>query len=122
MGTHNAGSSPASPINNLFNLAMLSSAIFLCLTNSLFIFGLFGICYNGHNFLRVLLCLEMLLASISMNFIFFSVYTGIVDGFVFALCILGVSAAEVVVGLGMLVYSFYFTKSVVLGDKVELRG
>jgi NADH-quinone oxidoreductase subunit K len=53
--------------------------------------------------LTVLLSVELMLNSVNLTLIAFSRQLGTTDGQVFALIVMGVAAAEVVVGLGLIV-------------------
>jgi NADH-quinone oxidoreductase subunit K len=68
---------------------------------------LFGIGALGvlirRNPLIVLLSLEVMLNSVNLTLVAFSRYLGEHDGQVFALVVMGVAAAEVVIGLGLIV-------------------
>jgi len=51
----------------------------------------------------MLLCIELMLLSINMNFVIFSVYLDDIVGQIFALFVLTVAAAESAIGLALLV-------------------
>ena len=60
----------------------------------IYIFGILGFIMNRRNILWFLICLEMLLLSINLNFIIFSIYFDDLYGQVFSFVILIVAAAE----------------------------
>ena len=68
----------------------------------LFIIGLVGIVLNRRNILIILMCVELVLLSLNLNFIIFSVYFDDLYGQLFSLFILTVAAAESAVG-----FSYY---------------
>jgi len=72
----------------------------------LFCLGLFGIILNRQNIIIVLMSIELLLLSINLNFIYFSVFIDDVIGQIFALLILTVAAAESAIGLAILILFF----------------
>ena len=74
----------------------LSVAAFLFGTGSL------GVLLR-RNPLIVLLSLEVMLNSVNLSLVAFSRYLGQQDGQVFELVVMGVAAAEVVLGLGLIV-------------------
>ena len=78
----------------------------LILNFIMFIIGFFGILINRKNVLIILMTLELILLSINMNFIIFSVYLDDLIGQLFALFVLTVAAAESATGLALLV-SYY---------------
>jgi len=56
---------------------------YLFLTTSLFCLGLYGIVSNRTNLLIILMCIEVVLFSIDINFVIFSVYLDDICGQVF---------------------------------------
>ena len=81
----------------------ISPYVFILFTTSLFFISFFGIIHNLHNVFFILINLEIMMLSISLNFIYFALFLENVNGFVFALLIIGLSAAESVVGLSLLI-------------------
>ena len=75
---------------------------YLGVSGVLFCIGLAGVLLR-RNPLIVLLSLEVMLNSVNLSLVAFSRYLGQQDGQVFALVVMGVAAAEVVVGLGLIV-------------------
>ena len=69
----------------------------------LFAIGSVGIIIHRRSILFTLICLELVLLSLSLNFILFSVYFDDVYGQVFSLFILTVAAAESAVGLAIII-------------------
>jgi len=76
----------------------------------IYIFGILGFIMNRRNILWFLICLEMLLLSINLNFIIFSVYFDDLYGQVFSLVILIVAAAEASIGLAITI-GYYTNRS-----------
>jgi NADH-quinone oxidoreductase subunit K len=79
---------------------------YLVLSLSLFILGIFGILSNQKNVLLILMSIELILLSVNINFIIFSIYLDDSIGQLFSLFVLTVAAAESAVGLALLV-SYY---------------
>jgi NADH-quinone oxidoreductase subunit K len=74
------------------------------LTNILlFIIGSFGILLNRRSILVVLMSIELILLSVNLNFILFSVYLDDFIGQLFSLFILVVAAAETSIGLAIVI-------------------
>lgn len=69
----------------------------------LFCLGLFGIIFNRQNIIIILMSIELLLLSINLNFIFFSIYIDDIIGQVFSLLILTVAASESAIGLAIMI-------------------
>lgn len=76
---------------------------FLIISFFLFLIGLLGIFFIKKNIIIVLMSIELMLLSININFIVFSVYLDDIVGQIFALFILTVAAAESAIGLAILV-------------------
>lgn len=88
----------------------------------LFLIGMIGIFATRKNIILILICVELMLLSINLNFIVFSVYLDDLVGQVFSLFVLTVAAAESAIGLAILVV-YYRLKGVILIDKINsLKG
>ena len=98
--------------------------LIVCLNFSFFLFfiGLVGIVFNKRNFLIMLLCIELMFFSISLNFIFFSVSTYNTLGQVYALLVVTTAAAETAIGLSLLVVAYRLGNKVDYNSLVILRG
>ncbi len=85
---------------------------YLVVAAILFTIGVFGIFVNRKNVIIILMCVELILLAVNINFVAFSTHmveTGTNDpmgGQIFALFILTVAAAEAAVGLAILVVYF----------------
>jgi len=87
---------------------------YLLFSLSLFCVGVWGLFLNRKNIILMLMSIELLLLSVNLNFIFFSVRLDDLAGQIFSLFILTVAAAESAIGLAILVilYNVRFTISV----------
>ena len=72
--------------------------------------------------LIVLLSLEIMLNSSNLALVGFSRHFGTVDGQIFAMCVMAVAAAEVVVGLGLIVAFTRRNMPLDVDAAMELRG
>lgn len=79
---------------------------FLKITILLFFIGVLGLVLNRKNILIALVSLELLLLSVNLNFIIFSIYLDDTMGQLFVLFVLTIAAAESGLGLAILV-AFY---------------
>jgi NADH-quinone oxidoreductase subunit K len=91
------------------------------LCSALFCVGLIGVMVR-RNPLVILLSLEIMLNAGNLLLIVMSRYTGGEDGQIFALVVMGVAAAEVVVGLGLIVALSRAHASLDVDDLRTLRG
>merc|ERR1712146_805768 len=69
----------------------------------LFFIGLLGVILNRRNILIILMCIELLLLSLNMSFILFSVYLDDLYGQLFSFFILTIAAAESAIGLAVII-------------------
>lgn len=90
---------------------------FLALSGILFSVGLVGVLLRRSP-LTILLSLEVMLNSVNLTLVAFSREVGGSDGQIFALIVMGIAAAEVVVGLGLVVA---MTRREMVLDTDELR-
>jgi len=79
---------------------------FLTISAILFTIGIFGIFLNRKNIIVILMAIELILLSVNINLVAFSVFTGTISGQIFAMLVLTVAAAEAAVGLAILVVYF----------------
>jgi NADH:ubiquinone oxidoreductase subunit K len=80
---------------------MIPMEYFLALSAILFVIGAFGV-LTKRNAIIVLMSIEIMLNAANINFVAFSSYFNDVAGQVFALFSIAVAAAEVAVGLAIL--------------------
>ena len=78
---------------------------YLALSALLFAIGFFGVLLRK-NTLVIYMCLELMLVASTVALVAFSRYNGTMDGNVFVFFILTVAAAEVAVGLAIIVALF----------------
>ena len=88
----------------------------------LFCLGLFGIYHRRHNIIMVLLSIEIMLLSVSVNFVGFSCVLKDLDGQIFSLFVLTTSAAEAAVGLAIVLLYYRNRGSIFLSDMNQLKG
>jgi NADH-quinone oxidoreductase subunit K len=101
---------------------MLTLAHFLTLGAVLFCIAVAGIFINRKNVLILLMCIELMLLAVNMNFVAFSRFLDVLDGQVFVFFILTVAAAEAAIGLAILVVLFRNRRSISVGDIADLKG
>ncbi|HWA08993.1 MAG TPA: NADH-quinone oxidoreductase subunit NuoK [Opitutaceae bacterium] len=78
---------------------------YLVLSGLLFAIGFFGVLLRK-NTLVIFMCLELMLVASTLALVAFSRFNGTLDGDVFVFFILTVAAAEVAVGLAIIVALF----------------
>ena len=85
---------------------MVGLGSYLAVAAILFTLGVLGIFINRKNVIVLLLCIELMLLAVNVNFVAFSRFLGDVHGQVFVFFILTVAAAETAIGLAILVTLF----------------
>jgi len=99
---------------------MLTSQ-FLLLGAILFCIGVYGVVARK-NAVLVLMSIELILNSVNINLLAFALRNGSTDGHTFALYIIAVAAAEVGVGLAMVLLIYRNRRSIGLDELSEMRG
>ena len=94
----------------------------LILAALLFCISCAGIFINRKNILILLMCIELMLLSVNMNFIAFSHFLGDINGQVFVFFILTVAAAESAIGLAILVVLFRNRGTINVDDLKSMEG
>jgi NADH-quinone oxidoreductase subunit J len=84
--------------------------------------GVFGIFVNRKNVIVILMSIELILLSVNVNLVAFSVYLQNITGQIFALFILTVAAAEAAIGLAILVVFFRNRGSIQVEDINSMKG
>jgi len=101
---------------------MLTLAHFISLGAVLFCIAVAGIFLNRKNVLILLMCIELMLLAVNMNFIAFSHFLGDTAGQVFVFFILTVAAAEAAIGLAILVVLFRNRRTINVGNLDSMKG
>ena len=94
---------------------------YLVLSAFIFCIGAAGV-LTRRSPLVILICLELMLNGANLALVAFSRMTGTHDGQVFALVVMIVAAAEVVVGLGLIVAMFRSRVPMDVDELNQLRG
>ena len=104
------------------NLFELTPGHFLALGAALFCIAVAGIFINRKNVIVLLMCLELLLLAVNINFVTFSRQYGDPAGQVFVFFILTVAAAEAAIGLALLVLLFRNLNTINVDELDRLKG
>ncbi len=101
---------------------MIALSDYLILGAVLFSLGIAGIFLNRKNVLILLMCIELMLLAVNINFVAFSHFLGDTAGQVFVFFILTVAAAEAAIGLAILVVLFRNRRTINVEDLDALKG
>ena len=95
---------------------------YLTVAAILFTIGVFGIFLNRKNVIVILMAIELILLSVNINLVAFSVFLGDMVGQVFAMFVLTVAAAEAAIGLAILVVYFRNRGTIAVEDVNLMKG
>ena len=94
---------------------------FLLLAAALFCIGVYGVIAR-RNAVLVLMSIELILNAVNLNLIAFAMRNGSADGHTFALYVIAVAAAEVGVGLALVLLVYRNRRTIALDDLSEMKG
>ena len=94
---------------------------FLLLSAVLFCIGVYGVLAR-RNGVMVLMSIELILNAVNINLVAFGAFNGSVAGEVFALFIIAIAAAEVGVGLAIVLLIFRNKRSVDISEVDLMKG
>ena len=94
---------------------------FLIFAAVLFCIGVYGVLVRKNGVL-ILMSIELILNSVNINMVAFGAYNGDVAGQVFALFIIAVAAAEVGVGLAIVLLIYRNRRSIDVAEANLLKG
>ena len=72
----------------------------------IFMISFFGLIYNKKSILIILISIELILLSVNILFIVFSIYLDDIVGQIFTIFVLTIAAAETSIGLSLLLVSY----------------
>ena len=94
---------------------------FLILSAFLFCTGIYGVLARK-NAVLVLMSIELMLNAVNINLVAYSAFNKAISGQVFALFLITIAAAEVGVGLAIVLLIYRNAHSVDLDDADQLKG
>jgi NADH-quinone oxidoreductase subunit K len=97
---------------------MISLTGYLILSAMLFVIGVTGVVVR-RNAIVIFMSIELMLNAVNLTFVAFSRYLHGIDGQIFVLMVMAVAAAEVAVGLA-LVIAIFRRKGVVNIDEINI--
>ncbi len=107
---------------NIDAMFMIGLNHYLVVSALIFTIGVLGFFVNRRNVIVLLMSIELILLSININFVAFSVYLHDLVGQVFTLFILTVAAAEAAIGLAILVVYFRNRSTITVDDASMMHG
>ncbi len=91
---------------------------YLILSGILFVIGVIGVLVR-RNAIIIFMSIELMLNAVNLTFIAFSRYLNSIDGQIFVIMVMAVAAAEVVVGLALIIAVFR-VKETINVDEVNI--
>ncbi|PID48532.1 MAG: NADH-quinone oxidoreductase subunit NuoK [Proteobacteria bacterium] len=101
---------------------MITLTHYLIVAALLFAISLAGMFLNRKNILILLMCIELMLLAVNLNFVAFSSYLNDMAGQIFVFFILTVAAAEAAIGLAILVLVFRNRRSINIEELDHMKG
>jgi NADH-quinone oxidoreductase subunit K len=103
-------------------ISEISLEHYLILSSLLFSVGVAGLFMNRKNVITILMSIELMLLAVNINFVAFSVHLQDIVGQVFSIIILSIAAAEVSIGLAILVLYSRNRDSIEIEDINQMKG
>ena len=100
----------------------ITLAHYLVVAAILFTLGIYGIYLNRKNVIVILMSIELILLAVNINLVAFSTHLGDLVGQVFTMFVLTVAAAEVSIGLAILVVYNRVRGSIQVEDINLMKG
>ncbi len=95
---------------------------FLVVSAILLVLGIFGIFLNRKNVIVIMMSIELMLLAVNLNLVAFGAFNQTVTGQIFALFVIAIAAAEVGVGLAIVLLIYRNRRSVDLTGIDSLKG
>ena len=95
---------------------------YLSLSAIIFTIGVAGIFLNRKNIIVILMSIELILLSVNINLVAFSIFLGDLAGQIFTLFILTVAAAEAAIGLAIIVVYYRNSGTIRVEEIDNLKG
>ena len=100
----------------------ISLGHYLILGAIIFSIGMVGIFLNRKNVIVILMSIELILLSVNINLISFSIFSGDIVGQIFTMLILTIAAAEAAIGLAIILIYYRNRGSIRVEDIHGMKG
>ena len=94
---------------------------FIIVSSLLFLVGFFGVVFR-RNTIIIYMSIELMLNAINLALVAFSRFNNTIDGSIFVFFIMTVAAAEVAVGLAIIVMLYRQKQTVLVDELNQLKG
>jgi NADH-quinone oxidoreductase subunit K len=86
------------------------------------VLGFLGIFLARNNIILILICIELILLSVNIFFVVFSLYLDDLLGYIFAFLILTVAAAESAIGLAILIVFYRIMQDIRVDSLFDIKA
>jgi NADH-quinone oxidoreductase subunit K len=101
---------------------LIPNSHFLIVSTIIFTIGVCGIFLNRKNIITLLMSIEVMLISVNFNFVIFSNILSELSGQIFVMFVLTVAAAEIAIGLAILIVYFRQSGEIEIDKLNVLKG
>ncbi|MBT4922316.1 MAG: NADH-quinone oxidoreductase subunit NuoK [Rickettsiales bacterium] len=108
--------------SSIDQVGVISMGDFLVVSTIVFTIGVCGIFLNRKNIITLLMSIELMLIAVNLNFVVFSNMLGELSGQIFVMFILTTAAAEIAIGLAILIVYFRHAGEIEIGKLNILKG
>ena len=108
--------------SSIDQVGVISMGDFLVVSTIVFTIGVCGIFLNRKNIITLLMSIELMLIAVNLNFVVFSNMLGELSGQIFVMFILTTAAAEIAIGLAILIVYFRNAGEIEIGKLNILKG
>lgn len=95
---------------------------YLIVSSLIFSIGVFGLFMHRKNLITIMMSIEIMLLAVNINFVAFSAYLQEISGQIFSVFILTIAAAEVSIGLAIIIVHFRNRSSIATKDLCQMKG
>jgi NADH-quinone oxidoreductase subunit K len=101
---------------------MIGLEHYLVLAALVFSIGFVGMVLNRNNLIAILMCIELMLLAVNINFVAIDHFLNSVDGQVMVFFILAVAASEAAIGLAIFIVLYQMYQSIETDRFSQLKG
>lgn len=95
---------------------------YLVVSAIVFAISIAGMVFNRRNVIMFLMCIELMLLAVNINFVAFSHYLSDISGQIFVFFVLTVAAAETAIGLAIMIVLYRRRGSISVEELNSLKG
>lgn len=101
---------------------MIGLEHYIILAAILFSIGLLGMVLNRNNLIAILMCIEVMLLAVNINFVAIDHFINALHGQIMVFFILAIAASEAAIGLAIFIVMYQKFQSIETDKFVSLKG